>query len=533
MQDNPRVIKISDYSLEAFAVYNNDFYDVTLLPLAATKDIIIECKRDRKFTLNDLAQVLEKVIVSKNDAAVFFFTWFEPLILHFYDVLKLDRLYGEGNASIEAYRLTMMPVTDDDLLAWMLSYILSLYRDMSLVQVHVPASEYINAEALLRMIDYQDEENMLPVEERHYMEEIKDDFIRELDNDLILKDADRYTKKLFIRYVNELCELNNFNALRIKGFACLGGNSVFKCDFREAARCMEILWKEGGFGYAANTLGFICLEGRLTDGVPDYDQAFRYFSIGHAFGISESTFKLAEMFMEGVCVAKNPEMAASLLEHLYIDARYRFEQEDFEGAFAEAAMHMGQLQLKVFNDNPVGFKFMHDQALDFFLQSKYALMRRSPYGMSHSDRKISEIVDERLRELSAGVKVYKSSYTTSYPGPVRDFLSYRPSGTYSLELKVLKNSKIKITIRRISSKNETISPLTLLTYREFLCCDLTDNVTVTGNEAKVVSIDSDSELIFDDASIESATDGETVIRFFHGNKETAVIKAANFTVRRP
>ena len=533
MQDRPRVIKISDYSLEAFAVYDNDFYDVTLLPLAAAKDVVIEYAGDRSFTLNDLAQVLEKVAVNKTDAAVFFFTWFEPLILHFYDVLKLNRLFGEGPVSIEAYRLTAMPVTDDDLLAWMLSYILSLYREMSLIQVHVPASEYINAEDLLHMIDLHDEESMLPVEERHYMNDIKEDFIRELDNDLILKDADRYTKKLFIRYVNELCEIKNFNALRIKGFACLGGNSVFKCDFFEAARCMEILWKEGGFGYAANTLGFICLEGRLTDGVPDYEQAFRYFSIGHAFGISESTYKLAEMFMEGICVAKNPEMAASLLERLYIDARYRFEQEDFEGAFAEAAMHMGQLQLKVFNDNPVGFRFMHDQALDFFLQAKYALMRRSQFGLTHSDRNISAIVDERIRELSEGIKVYKTSYKSSYPGPVRDFLSYRPTGTYTLELKPLKNSRLKITIRRLSSKNETISPLTLLTYREFLCCDLTDNITVTGNEAKVVSINSDNDLIFDDASIESAPDGETVIRFFHGNKETAVIKAASFTVRRP
>ena len=80
MQDRPRVIKISDYSLEAFAVYDNDFYDVTLLPLAAAKDVVIEYAGDRSFTLNDLAQVLEKVAVNKTDAAVFFFTWFEPLI---------------------------------------------------------------------------------------------------------------------------------------------------------------------------------------------------------------------------------------------------------------------------------------------------------------------------------------------------------------------------------------------------------------------------------------------------------------------
>ena len=533
MQDEHRVIKISDYSLEAFAVYNNDFYDVTLLPLAATKDVVIESRRERKFTLDDLAQVLEKVITKNTDAAVFYFTWFEPMILHFYDILQLDRLYGSGPASIETYRLTMMPVTDDDLLAWMLSYILSLYREMSIVQVHVPASEYIGAENLLHMIDLQEDENVLPVEERNYIWQIKDDFIRELDNDLILKDVDRYTKKLFTKYVNELCEEKNFNALRIKGFASLGGNSVFKCDYQEAAGCMEILWKEGGFGYAANTLGFIFYEGRLTDGVPDYDQAFRYFSIGHAFGISESTYKLAEMFMEGICVSKNPEMAASLLEKLYIDARYRFEQEDFEGSFAEAAMHMGQLQLKIFNENPAGFRFMHDQALDFFLQARYALTKRAQFGISLSDRKLSEIIEERIAELTAGVRYYKTSYSTPYPGPVRDFLTYRPSGTYSLELKPLKNEKLKITIRRLSGRNETLSPLTLLTYRDLLCCDLTDSVTITGNDAFILSGDRESEIIFDDASIESAPDGETMIRFFHGNRETAAIKAAGFTVRRP
>lgn len=533
MNDFPRVIKVSEYSLEAFAVYDNDFYDITLLPLAATNNIIIKCETERDFTLDDMAQVLEKIINNGTDAAVFFFTWFEPLVIHFYDVLRLNRLFGDNPASIDGYRLTMVPQTDDDLLRWILSHILRRFREMSLIQVHTKAADYIDAENILHMIDLQSEESELPIEERYYISEIKDEFIRELDNDLILKDADRFTKQLFRRYVNELSEEKNFNALRIKGFACLGGNSVFKSDYREAARCMETLWKEGGFGYAANTLGFICLEGRLTNGKPDFAQAFRYFSIGHAFGISESTYKLAEMFMEGIYVSKNPEMAASLIERKYIDARFRFEQEDFEGSFAEASMYMGQLQFKIYEDNPEHFQFMREQALEFFLQARFALHMRSQIGINHNDGRLKETVDSYIDELSQGFKIYKKSYKSSYPGPLKDFLAYRPFGIYTLDLKPLKSGRVKISVTRLPGRTDNESSLTLLTYREFACCSLTDNVTLTGNNATVKTDESMGELLFDDVSIDSLPDGKTTIRFFYGRKEAATITAESFTINRP
>ena len=533
MEDNVRIIKVSEYSLEAFATYENDFYDVTLLPLAATNNVVIRCSADRAFTLDDLASVLDKIISNKTDAAVFFFTWFEPLILHFYDVLKLNRLFGDNPASIDAYRLTMMPQTDDELLRWMLSHIMRLFREMSLVKVHTPVSEYIGAEELLRMIDLQNDECMLPIEQRTYINDIKDDFIRELDNDLILKDADRFTKKLFAKYVNELCEEKYFNALRIKGFACLGGNSVFKCDYQEAARCMEILWREGGYGYAANTLGFICLEGRLTDGRPDLPQAYRYFSIGHTFGICESTYKLAEMYMDGVYVSKNLEMAATLIEKLYIDSRIRFEQEDFEGPFAEASMYMGRLQFQIYNENKENFRFMKEQALDFYLQARFALHMRSQFGITHADRKLKETVDAAIEELIPGVKIYKRSYKNSYPGPLKDFLTYRPFGVYSLELKQLKNGKVKMTVNRISGRTENDPALTLLTYREFACCSLTDNITVTANGASVMLSEPGRDICFDDVSIDAAPGGGTTIRFFYGRREAATIKAESFTIHRP
>ena len=490
MEDKLRIIKVSENSLEAFATYDNDFYDITLLPLAATNNIIIKCDADRRFTLDDMALVLEKIIINKTDAAVFFFTWFDPLILHFYDVLKLNELFGDIPAAIDAYRLTMMPQTDDDLLKWIIAHILKLFRDMSLIKVHMPVSEYIGAEELLRMIDLQNEEDMLPIEDRHYISELKDDFIHELDNDLILKDADRFTKK-------------------------------------------QLLWREGSFGYAANTLGFMCLEGRLTDGRPDLAQAFRYFSIGHSFGISESTFKLAEMYMDGVYVAKNLEMAATLIERVYIDTRIRFEQEDFDTSFAEACMYMGKLQYKIYKENPESFEFMKEQALDFYLQASFALQLRSQFGLSSGDRKLKETIENTISELIAGMRIYKTSFKSGYPGPLKDFLTYRPYGIYQLKLKKLKNDRIRITVNRLTNRVENEPALTLLTYREFCCCALTDTITLTANNAELISRTPDPDVMFDDISIDSAPGGGMTIRFFHGRKELTMIKAESFTINRP
>ncbi|MBR1797593.1 MAG: hypothetical protein IJ757_06260 [Clostridiales bacterium] len=533
MADSKRIIKISEYSLESFAVYDSSFYDITLLPLATTKETTIKCDYYRKFTLDDMAVVLEKVLEKNTDAGMFFLAWFEPLIAHFYDNLMLNTLFGDYPSAIESYRLVFMPQTDDDLLRWIIAYLTDLLRDLSPVNLHQSAADYMGAEDLLHMIDLQCDEYMLPVEEREYIDEIKNDFIRELDNDLILKDADRYTKSLFRKYVNELSEKNNFNALRIKGFACNGGNSVFKCDFQEAARCMEILWKEGGFGYAANTLGFMHLEGRLTDGKPDLDQAFKYFSIGHAFGISESTYKLSEMFMNGVYVSRSLETAASLIERLYVDSRFKFEQEDFEGTFAEAAMHMGQLQLRIYEERPDNIAFIRDQALSFYLQAQFAVFMRSQFGSSLADKKLLSNIDAKVDELLAGRKIYKTSYKSRYPDHVKEFINARPFGNYKLTVKRLKNDRVKLTIDRLPWSDETYPALSLMTYNEFALSTLTDSVSVTCNKADVLYEQMSRAIVFDNFSFEDTPDGKTLIRFTAGTKLLATIKAESFTISRP
>lgn len=531
MSDSVRSIRISNDSLESFAVFEKDFYDITLLPLSVTNNAVIKCDHYRQFTLDDMTQVLERVIELNRDTTHFFLAWFEPLLDYFYDNLMLDHLFGEDVTSIDAFRMVYMPQTDDDLLCWIIKYILYKYRTMTPFHMYVTAAEYINAEALLQMIDYQIDEVDIPVEQRHYIDEVKEDFIRELDNDLILQDSDTFTKKLFRKYVNELSAKNNYNALRIKGFACSGGNSVFKCDWKEAARCMEILWREGGFGYAANALGFMYYEGRFTEGIPDYEQAFKYFSIGHTFGIYESTFKLIEMSMNGVHVAKNYELAASLIESVYDDTRGRFEDGDIDCAFAEAALHMGEVQLKAFSIGPDSPEYMRKQVYGYFLQARFALALRATMGSAISDRELIKSIDEQIEGFIGDHKIHKSSVTSPYPGPLKDFVRYHAYDRYKLKLKALKNNRVKMSIERFPRRESEQPSRTLLTYREFGCCSLTDAIHIIANGASVKA--EGAELVFDDIALDINAIERSKVVFYMGEQVVATLEAQSFTINKP
>ena len=52
-------------------------------------------------------------------------------------------------------------------------------------------------------------------------------------------------------------------------------------------------------GRYPNTLGYLCYYGRHT-GQRDYDEARRWFEKGHALNMIESTYKLADMLMDGL-----------------------------------------------------------------------------------------------------------------------------------------------------------------------------------------------------------------------------------------
>ena len=125
-------------------------------------------------------------------------------------------------------------------------------------------------------------------------------FINHWNNNMMLEDAPDYVKTLFRKFTDEMSDKGNVDAMKAKAYACYGGNCIYSCDYNEAARLLELLWKDYGFGYAANTLGYIYYYGMTDNYKPDYERAFYYYSVASSFEIIEAKYKIADMFFTAI-----------------------------------------------------------------------------------------------------------------------------------------------------------------------------------------------------------------------------------------
>lgn len=531
MKDIEHKIFISKEMLRDYATMDKCWNDITLVPFSKVSPEDIECSEYYRMDLEDIREVLTKCRTKRITAVSFFLEWWEPMLVHLYDYLELSEMFGPNPGNIKNMRLISLPTTDEDLLKWILRHIFDKYEQFTLSMISVELNEYLNVGKILQQIEwhYEDEDNEEVIPGR-YIDLIKHDYIMELDNDLILKDADPITRAAFKEFTDDLASGGDFEALRIKGYASYGGSSLYPCDYKVAAECMERLWKEGSFGYAANTLGYIYYYGRL--GKPDYEKAFFYFSVGSTYGITESTYKLADMFLKGLYVKRNLPLAASMIERLYGEERYRFEQGYFEGKFADVAIRMGDLQLS--NNDPLIKDLMKLRAYRFYLQAEFALTLRMQSTRNPYDKGTMENLRFKMDNLADSLPHKKKTHTDTLPTPLLEFAASHAYCLYELQLKELKNNRVKISVTRMSRSDDNDLGMTLLCYPYFDCCDLTDEVIITAKDVYDVAPVSRGTIVFDTVNTapDSANGVEQVIFTLNG-KTVAVISADSYIISRP
>ncbi|MCQ2504454.1 MAG: hypothetical protein MJ103_04410 [Saccharofermentans sp.] len=531
MKDTEHKIYISKEMLRDYAVMDKCWTDITLIPFSKISADDIECSEYYRMDLEDMREVLCKCKDRKVSAVSFFLEWWEPLLVHLYDYLEFSDMFGPDPGNIRNMRLLALPISDEDLLRWIICHIFNKYEQFTLSLLRVDLAEYLDIDQLLMQINwhYEDEDNEELIPGR-YINLIKHDYIMELDNDLILKDAPPVTRAIFKEFTDSLADAGDFEALRIKGYASYGGSSIYPCDYEVAARCLERLWKEGSFGYAANTLGYIYYYGRL--GKPDYEKAFFYFSVGSTYGITESSYKLADMFMKGLYVKRNLQLATSMIEKLYGEERYRFEQGCFDGKFADIAMRMGDLQLQ-FGD-PVIKDLLRLRAYRFYLQAEFALTLRMQAGRNTYDKGNMENLRFKLDSIAEYLPHKKKTHTDTMPTPLLEFVSSHAYCLYELQMKELKNNKVKISVRRMSRSDDNDLGMTLLCYPYFDCCDLTDEVILTAKDTYDTALIPDGTVIFDSVNTGNinAAGVEQIIFSLNG-KTVAVISADSYIISRP
>ncbi len=198
-------------------------------------------------------------------------------------------------------------------------------------------------------------------------------------------------KELFKKIVNEECEKNNYLAMRIKGYGCYGGDKVFDCDWEESRKWITRLFETDGDPHYANSLGYIYYYGRCNNGIPDYEKAFQYFSVGAAHDLYESMYKIADMFLSGKGCIKSPETSEYIIYKLYLDSKPRFCSGE-DANFADIALRWASKWQR---------EEKYEIALYHYMEADFAIDRRLKKSDFFGDKKVKENITKSIEEVKS------------------------------------------------------------------------------------------------------------------------------------
>ena len=419
----------------------------------------VQCENEYPMLLSDLKTALSHFEDEKLSFEDFAFDWWCPITTYFYEDLCLDELLGPDPDNICDLHLPPLPETDEDMIVTVFLKIAKIADtfDENGGMPKGTASEVLGLANLINMIDNFEENKELPPEE-------------------------------FVEFTNILCGQHVFEALKIKAFACNGGNAAFPCDYAEAVKLLTILLKEFGFGYAANALGFIYYDGKLT-GKPDFDKAFAYFAIASNYGIAEAKLKFADMLLLGDAGNPDPILAYNTYLQVYHDARIRFESGDYSSNLPESAIRIARA-LKLFPDQKV-------KRLKLLLEATYSAFIRYQNNKMYSDLEFSKEVqaeiDKAINEFTKDdpVKInsgWQQLGLDDVNDVFDDFAGPPFPAYYTVGVRKLKSNRYKLTIKRHSLFPDAYPPLSLSVQPWLLRAGLCDNLVFTvppecGNDA--------------------------------------------------
>lgn len=297
-------------------------------------------------------------------------------------------------------------------------------------------------------------------EKQKYIEKYVDDV-----NDIPKKERETYRE-----FVEEGVLKEWPVALHAKAYGCYGGNCIFEEDWVASRDCLLKLVELTDDPFCYNTLGYIYYYGRCNNKVPQYDEAFKYFSVGAAHGIYESMYKLADMFISGKGCIKSPSAGAKIITSMYSDNRDAFCDEAFEGKFADVALRVGGLYEK-----GIGFEQDIEEAFAFYKEALYAIEKRMSLYDFYGDIKVKRNVEEALERIKSQLPsdFFKKYITIETPGPMGDLLAH----SIGLDITLTNDRGVyKLVAKGFSS--EDASGIALVSIPQLDICTLSDTVIV-------------------------------------------------------
>lgn len=356
-------------------------------------------------------------------------------------------------------------------------------------------NEDANLDDVITEVQIWEDNKDKPLLEREFSLAQKKDFLEFWDDDQ-LELADEDIKAVYRKILDGLCEEDDTDALQKKAYACYGnGNAAYGQNWPESMKCLLRLMEIDPNPQTANTLGYMYYYGRCTDGVPEYDKAFYYFSIGAAGWYYESRYKLSDMFIHGYGVAKNPKAAAAIIWELYEEQLKKIRYSDFRSNFADVALRAGNLCKDGIDcaANPYN-------AFYFYLQARYAIHMRMLTEDNYGDQKIAAGIDEAIAQVLPQTLYEKPCKTVRFYN-LENLLRYGLRKRHHLEMTVHRTSdtKARLIFRTVPYEDEKHAPKLLITVPPAHYCSLVGKVSVKAEKIETLQTVNDSDTVLFDS----------------------------------
>lgn len=382
----------------------------------------------------------------------------------------------------------------------------------------------VDLSSLISLIEYNETVLEDFLNEGIIADEVYGKLLAKTDADEICKESEASMKKYKFA-LEQLCAKDDPEAIKTRGYCYYSGNKLYRQDFYKAREAFHKYYAMTGSAQAANTLGYIYYYGRCNNGVPQYDEAFKYFSIGYAGGYYESTFKLGDMFNRGLCVAQNDKIANELYWQVYNQNFDLFRYEKYDNNFADAALRMGNCY-----HYGIGCEEDLETAYAYYLQAEYAISKRIKENAHYGDTVVYSSVQKEMEKVRDRYKVHDSKAEFVRPswalwlgiGPRKAMIRIAPfpDGSLLLEATPLKCYK---------DKDEPPKILVVIPQADY--CSLKSKLMVRTAPQSSYEIYGHSEkIIFNNVTYDVATG---VTTFLLDDMPMGRIKTDKYTVSAP
>lgn len=519
-------IKLSYDELKSFARGERLFSEIVKKDRYEEDLFALDVRADSKYqmTFDDFYSALKNVDTLKRDAEDFLEDWFEPLFFIMGPLVGVPTLTGHPEME-DMY--CILDIGGNEFARSEAMLIINILNALDEDKAAFYGCCIDDDEVLDHIRDYAESIHNFSfnkdarISEWRFTNREKDAFLKKYSKKSVLREVGTEKILLFRRVLEERCAEGNLEAIQIKGYACYGDrHPVYSCDWFTARDCMLELVEKGNDwlkAVSANTLGYIYYYGRCNDGEPEYEEAYKYFSMAAFYGLHESTYKVGDMLAKGYGIIKNEKAAYQCYANVYLDCYRKFQNGNQEHVLSDAALRMG----RAYRDG-IGTPKDLMKAYNYLLQAKVAIDLRMKkhdfYGINTVHDNIYRCLGEVKEELlSEGYEIDADSCSVD-PRVILEMIS---AGQHKMELSVSEEDDFYIlTFTRLKQERYDHNPKTMVTIPEVSFCMVTDYIKLKYDKKGLIHLKNNADSVsYDSMEVDNGS-----ISFYEKKKRVARVE---------